>query len=113
MEDYKKICSITDLEEGEGQRFELDDENEVAVFKVKGKVFVLDNICPHNHTPKIFEGRIYGHNVECPIHGYRFDMVTGNNKSVSGCPIKIFEHKIINDDLYVKKPTHKKFNFEF
>ena len=48
----------------------------VALFKVGGKVYCLDNRCTHLGGP-LCEGDLDDHVVQCPLHGSRFDVRTG------------------------------------
>lgn len=110
---FVKICKITDLKENKGYRFEIDEENEIAVFKIGKEIFAVDNICPHNHTSKIFQGELEDMHVICPVHGYKFSLYTGKQPLESGCRLRTFEIKISGDSLFVKKPEAKRFNFNF
>jgi nitrite reductase/ring-hydroxylating ferredoxin subunit len=113
MKDFMKICRISDLEEFKGQKFQLDSETEIAIFKIKEKIYAVDNICPHNHTPKIFKGFIKNNFVICPVHLYEFNLSNGKPKNNLGGNLRIFETKIEDDCLYVKPSKEKKFNFDF
>ncbi|HEX9856975.1 MAG TPA: nitrite reductase small subunit NirD [Paracoccaceae bacterium] len=49
----------------------------VAVFRTADdQVFALDDRCPHKGGP-LSEGIVHGHSVTCPLHGWVFDMTTG------------------------------------
>lgn len=59
----------------------------VAVFRVDGELFALDNACTHEDGP-LGEGRVEGGVVTCPYHDWRFDIRSGEclshaNRSVS------------------------------
>lgn len=47
-----------------------------ALFKVNGKVYCLDNRCTHVGGP-LCQGRLGAFVVQCPLHGSRFDVRTG------------------------------------
>lgn len=111
--EYIKICRLTEIAEGEGKRFQIDEENEAAVFKTGNDYYAVDNVCPHNHNPKIYKGDIEDNYVICPVHGYRFSLLNGEQPDKSGCKLRIFEIKIENDFIYIKKPAGKKFDFHF
>lgn len=113
MTDFIKICKISDLEEFKGQKFQIDSETEIAVFKINEKIYAVDNVCPHNHTPKMFEGYIQKDCVICPVHFYEFSLTSGESKAFEGGNLRIFETKIEDDYLYVKSQESKKFNFDF
>lgn len=57
----------------------------VALFKVTGKIFCLENRCTHLGGP-LCKGRLDGSIVQCPWHGSRFDVRTG---SVVGPPARV------------------------
>ncbi len=104
-ENLVKICKVDDIPENKGVRFEIDDYD-LAIFKIKGEIFVINNVCPHNHTPQMFNGHLIGASIACPIHGWKFDLKTGktlNNNS----DIKTFASKVIDGYLFVSLP--KKF----
>ena len=47
MEDgFTKVCRVSELSENQGKRFLINDVD-IAVFKVNGEIFVLNNVCPH------------------------------------------------------------------
>src|SRR5207249_10424759 len=48
----------------------------IAVFKVSGKTYALDNTCTHLGGP-LCKGRLDGSVVQCPWHGSRFDVRSG------------------------------------
>ncbi len=99
-EEYNFVCSIKDLKNEEGKRFIIDD-TEIAVFKVNGEVYALNNICAHQHTALIYDGFIEDGCVVCPVHGWMFDLQTGrmptNRKGIDAYPVAID-----NDKIYVK-----------
>lgn len=53
---------------------------EIAVFNVDGRIYALDNVCPHRGGPLI-RGTIQpsprGPVLRCPMHGWPFDLATG------------------------------------
>lgn len=97
-DEYNKICNLSELTENQGKRFIINDV-EIAVFKIKTEVFVLSNICPHQHTALIYDGFIEDGCVVCPAHGWMFNLRTGKQPSgASG--LKSFPVKIINNEVY-------------
>ena len=77
MEDgYTKVCTVSELKENQGKRFLINDVD-VAVFKVNDEIYVLNNVCPHQHTTIIYDGIIEDGCVVCPAHGWMFNLKTG------------------------------------
>ena len=53
---------------------------EVAVFNVDGRLFAVGNKCPHRQGPLVrgkVESAAQSPSVRCPIHGWLFDLATG------------------------------------
>ena len=64
-----------DVREGEATCLTLG-QRDVALFKVGGTVYCLDNRCTHVGGP-LCQGELDAFVVECPLHGSRFDVRTG------------------------------------
>lgn len=99
MEDgYSRVCKVSELSEKIGRRFIINDVD-VAVFKVSGEIFVLNNTCPHQHTTIIYDGFIEDGCVVCPAHGWMFNLKTG--KQPTGARgLDSYPVKIINDEVF-------------
>jgi len=107
-EGYQKVCSLDDLLHDKGKRFLIDDVD-IALFKIDNKVYALTNICPHQHTPKIFEGFLEDHCVICPSHGWKFNLKTGKKPSGSN-GLETYKVELVGNDVYVKV-NQKKLNW--
>ena len=73
---YHDVAKLEDLEQGTCLSIELDDAPGVALFNVDGEILALDNTCPHAGGP-LGEGTLDGEVVECPWHGWEFNVRTG------------------------------------
>ena len=49
---------------------------DIAVARVAGELHAFDNICTHQHT-LLSKGLLVDGCIECPVHGGRFDLLTG------------------------------------
>ncbi len=59
-------------------------------------------ICPHA-MGDLSHGTAYQGQVECPVHGYRFDVVTGECVWPSGeSPLRVYPVRVVDDVVYVK-----------
>lgn len=97
---YFKVCKLSELQESFGARFLIND-TDIAVFKIKDEIFVVNNVCPHQQAPFMFEGFVENKKVFCPLHGWCFELKTGNICGNSG-GLKSYPSKIIDDIVYVK-----------
>jgi ferredoxin-nitrite reductase len=71
----RPIIDAGEIAEGSAKLVRAQGE-EVAVFKVNGQLFGIQNICPHEGG-QLCKGWIEGGEVVCPLHGYKFDLKTG------------------------------------
>lgn len=70
------LGSIDAIPVGEGRVY-LVDGREVAVFRCRnGEVHATEARCPHKGGP-LADGLVGGHSVICPLHGFAFDLRTG------------------------------------
>jgi nitrite reductase (NADH) small subunit len=109
--EFRKFCLLKDLSPNKGKRFDIDDENEAAVFKIGDSVYAVDNVCPHNHVPEIYNGYVEDKNVSCPVHGFTFNLETGLQPTGFGCRLRTFEVKVEDGIVYVEIPEERRFDF--
>ena len=95
------VGAINDLRPGECARYELPDGDELAVFNVDGEFYATGNLCPHRGAP-LSEGVLCGHVIECGLHGWQFDVRTGECLTVSD---KIKTYRVSIEDGVVKVET--------
>ncbi len=107
MENFTRLCKTNELKNKVGKKFVLEDDSEIAVFKVDEKFYAVTNTCPHNQSKVMFEGIVDDDlYLNCPIHCYKFSLETGktpeSNPEMSG-KLKIYNTKIVNDELWIEK----------
>jgi len=93
------VCETTALPAGYCRRFSLPDGNELAIFNVNGEYYATDNFCPHRGAA-LSEGTFDDHIVECGLHGWRFDVRTGQCLTVPE-KLKTFRVKVKDETLFV------------
>jgi 3-phenylpropionate/trans-cinnamate dioxygenase ferredoxin component len=75
MTDWVRVCSVGDLLPGEFQ-VAFDGDTAIAVFNVDGELYAVEDICTHDGG-ELAGGPMEGFEVECPRHGAKFDLRTG------------------------------------
>ena len=95
------VGTINDLRAGECARLELPNGDELAIYNVDGEFDATENFCPHRGAP-LSEGSLCGHVIECGLHGWQFDVRTGECLTVSETirtyPLKI-EDGVVSVEL--------------
>jgi len=101
-EGYEKVENIQDLQEGSLTKVESGG-NPVVLSMVNGKVYAIDAVCSHEGGP-LEEGTLEGYEVECPWHGSKFDVRTGEVRNPPAeTPQSVYEVKVENNDILVRK----------
>ena len=77
---HPKSVALADIDEvPEGGRKEVVVENKkIAIFNVDGQCYAVNAVCPHRGGPLI-RGTLDGYKLRCPIHGWAFDIRTGDS----------------------------------
>ena len=93
----------SELQEGEPMCATLG-QRPVALFKVGGKVYCVDNRCTHMGGP-LCEGTVDEAVVECPWHGSRFDVRTGQVVGPPArTPVRSYPSGVENGRIWVDLP---------
>lgn len=84
VEELSKELNPEQIPEGRGHCYRRGTRA-VAVFNVRGRVYALDNRCPHTGGPLAL-GQVTddGQCVACPWHGARFNLATGEHVAGPG-----------------------------
>jgi 3-phenylpropionate/trans-cinnamate dioxygenase ferredoxin component len=87
------IINQTDLKTGEHHVCVIEDKA-LAIFNLAQGIFAIEDFCPHQGLP-ISDGAIIDNEIECPFHGARFCIKTGEVKSPPACVnLTTFETRI-------------------
>ena len=78
----------------------------VCVANVEGKYYAIGNVCTHVGGP-LAEGTLEGYEVECPWHGSKFDVRSGEpTRPPARRPEPTYEVKVEGNNLLIRK-QHK------
>ena len=93
------VGKTEDVPPGRGATVKLKDGKQVALYNVGGNFHAIENFCPHKGYP-LADSRLYGNIVECDLHGWRFDVRTGECFEKKGCSIESYE--VVIEDGWIK-----------
>jgi len=79
MSEWIDVIEESELENGEHVVVDVDG-TEVAVFKIDGEYYAIEDVCTHDGA-EIASGVIDGCEIVCPRHGARFCIKTGAVKA--------------------------------
>ncbi len=100
MPEFVKVAKKNEIPEDSGLCVEVG-KREIGLFKVDGKVYAIDPICPHAGGP-LTEGALNGDKVMCPWHGWEFSVTTGVCDFNDSIKQKSYKVKEVGDDIYVQ-----------
>lgn len=97
----QRACKLSELETDVGRGFILDG-HAICVIKLREGVYAVHDRCPHA-AGKLSGGFVDAGCIECPLHGARFDVRSG--QVVSGpvlCGVRTYPVVIESDVVYVE-----------
>lgn len=92
------VATATQVKEGELLPVKVEDRK-VMLTRVDGKVYALENKCPHLGMP-LNSSKVCDRAVTCRWHGATFDLTTGENikwvGSLMGVPLPEWSHQVLS-----------------
>jgi 3-phenylpropionate/trans-cinnamate dioxygenase ferredoxin subunit len=103
MTEFVKVANAADIEDGQRVLVEVDDVI-VAIFKVDGEFYCIEDVCTHDGGP-VAEGALDGFEIECPRHGALFDIRDGRALTMPAVvPVPTYQVKVEGDEIFVELP---------
>lgn len=95
-----KLAEKKDIPPGHSLIIDLPNGCQIALFNVEGKIYALDNTCPHMGGP-LGEGKIEKGCVTCPWHAWTFDIKTGLCINVPGDDATSIPIEVHDEEIYL------------
>lgn len=96
------VADVSEFAESDRKQLFTPDGEEIGLYCVDGEYFAISNTCTHAMASMI-GGVVAGHEIECPLHGARFDLRDGKNLTPPAVrPLKTFAVKREGDRLWIK-----------
>jgi len=106
-EDFVKVADTKDIQPSHMKEVQADGEN-ICLVNIEGKYYAIGSICTHEGGP-LADGSLEGYEVECPWHGSKFDVRTGEVTSPPASePETAYEVKVDGNSILVKKQGKSK-----
>lgn len=102
MAGYLDLLGWDELVSGKGRCVSAGGR-ELAIFRVEGELFAIDNSCPHRGGP-LAEGDVEGCVVHCPLHAWGFDLRTGVSPSNPKSRVQSYPARIVGGRVEVELP---------
>jgi nitrite reductase (NADH) small subunit len=100
MSEFRTVCKVVEVKEGEGKTVELDNKL-IAVFLHQGQYYAIDDVCPHMGA-SLSGGYVENGIVTCPWHAWRFRLADGTWADYSKIKIGCFPVRAVGDEIQVQ-----------
>ena len=102
MADFVEVTALDDLTDG-GMKQVIAHGEPIGLYRVGDDVYAIHDYCTHEET-ELTQGEFDPEEceVECPLHGSRFNVVTGEVRILPATkPVRSYEVKIENGMVLV------------
>lgn len=98
---FVTVARLSNLLPQQGECIEVGGKK-LALFLVDGKVYAIDEVCPHRQAP-LHEGECVGLEVVCPWHNSSFSLETGAHRNPPAkMGVKAYKAQIVGDEVQVE-----------
>ncbi len=95
-----KVCHLSEIPSNDMRCVSLADRK-VLVANTSDGVFVADEMCTHEDA-RLCDGNLSGTKVKCPLHGSRFDLITGQVlDDPANIDLVVYPVTLVDDDIYI------------
>jgi 3-phenylpropionate/trans-cinnamate dioxygenase ferredoxin subunit len=109
VSNFQRVCAIDDVKPETAIPVEVDGV-EVAVVHSNGAFYAIADECSHAQIP-LSEGDVGEGEIECYLHGSRFDLRTGEPIGLPATePVAIYACQLSGDDVLVDVTSPLKIN---
>jgi 3-phenylpropionate/trans-cinnamate dioxygenase ferredoxin component len=96
-----RVCHVSEIAEGTARSVEIGDR-QLALYNIGGTFYATDNRCTHARA-HLSEGFIEGDTIECPLHGGRFHIPTGQPLAPPvRVAVRAYPVQVIDEEIYVR-----------
>jgi naphthalene 1,2-dioxygenase system ferredoxin subunit len=96
-------ANLDEVPPGSVKGIELEGRD-LALANVEGSIYCIDNVCSHAFA-LLSDGWLEGTALECPLHGGRFDVVTGSPLCAPVTePLVVYRTRTIDNRIEVLIP---------
>lgn len=99
MLNFCTVAKKQDIKPGSAKSFQLKGLS-VAVYNCGGKFCATSNICQHEGG-FLAEGELTGNVIMCPLHGWEYDVETGECLTAPGADLRTYPVRIVGEEIQV------------
>jgi 3-phenylpropionate/trans-cinnamate dioxygenase ferredoxin subunit len=101
MVEYITVAKVSEVAPGSVKVVELQGHR-IAVCNAGGQFYAVSDVCTHDFGP-LDQGELEEYEIECPRHGARFDIRTGEVVALPAVlPIDTYPVRVVGEDVQVE-----------
>ncbi len=100
-EEFLQVATTSEIQADKMKMVQYKDQS-ICLANSAGKYYAIRNTCTHLGGP-LAQGKLEDHMVECPWHGSRFDLTTGEVKrGPAQTPEQVYEVKVEGTAILIR-----------
>jgi glycine betaine catabolism B len=100
-DEFVRVASASEVPTGKMKEVQYKGQP-VCLANSKGKYYAIRNRCTHLGGP-LAQGKLEDQTVECPWHGSRFDLATGEvRRGPAQTPEEVYEVKVEGSSILLR-----------
>lgn len=100
---FVRIATAAEIRPGQMKRFDIDG-HAVLLVNVDGRYYAVDDTCTHEDA-SLASGSLKGELVKCPLHGSRFNVVSGKVlDDPADRDLQTYAVRVEGNDVLIKWP---------
>ncbi|CUR57378.1 ferredoxin containing (2Fe-2S) Rieske domain [metagenome] len=97
---FERVCAVSEVPTAQALAV-LADDLDIAIARDGEEFFAIQDLCSHAEVA-LSEGDVADCQIECWLHGSRFDLRTGKPTGLPATePVATFPIEVRGDDVYV------------
>ncbi len=101
LDGFELVCQLDELEVGRPAAADVAGLTMAVVRTSETQVHAIDDTCTHAHV-SLSEGDLHGCELECWMHGSRFDLRTGKPSGPPATePVGVYAVRIVDGAIWI------------
>ncbi|MGE9807646.1 MULTISPECIES: non-heme iron oxygenase ferredoxin subunit [unclassified Janibacter] len=100
-DEWVRVCRLDELPEVGAAKADINGRLVAIITTADGDIHAIDDTCTHANV-SLSEGELDGCEIECWLHGSRFDITTGQpNALPATTPVAVHDVKVVDGEVHV------------
>ena len=99
MSNFITLAKTQELKPGFIRGFQVKGKS-IALYNCQGKFFATSNICQHEGG-FLEEGELTGNVIMCSLHGWEYNIESGECLTAPGADLKTYPVQIVGDEIQI------------